>query len=151
MKIPELLIDQKRHLLMIQPFTQNINFTALATATSANGSFTTQNDSDFVITKTTYYCALATTAAPTESTRVIPWATVVLADSGSGRNLMDGATMVSAIFGTGELPYIWGMPYKVNGNSTITATLANITTGAGESYVIRLQFHGVKIFYGGIK
>lgn len=151
MEIPGFLLDQRRALLMLQPFTQNITFTGLATATSADGSFTTQNDSDFIITKTTYYCHTVTTAAPTESTRVIPWATVLLKDSGSGRQLQDSATMLSALFGTGELPYIWGMPYKVNGNSTITATVANITTGAGETYNIRLQFHGVKVFYGGLK
>jgi|SRR3990170_3626755 hypothetical protein len=151
MRIPEILLDPKRSLLMIQPFTYSINYASLATATSIDGSFTTQNDSDFIITKTTYYSAPATTAGPTESNQIKPWLTVLLTDSGSGRNLMAEAVMVDSLFGSAKLPFIWSMPYKVNGNSTMTASLANISTGAGEAYVCRLQFHGVKIFYGGIK
>lgn len=151
MRIPEILLDNKRSLLRIQPFTYSIDYASLATATNINGNFTTDNDSDFIITKTTFYSAPATTAGPTASNKIIPWLTVLLTDSGSGRNLMDGPVMVSSMFGSGELPFIWSMPYKVSGNSTITANLANITTGAGEAYVTRLQFHGVKIFYGGLK
>lgn len=151
MQIPSILLDPKRNLLQIQPFVHSINFSALATAVSADGSFTTQNDSDFIITKTTYTAVLVTTAALTESTQIRPLATVLLTDSGSGRNLSAEAVMIDAMFGRGQLPYIWSMPYKVNGNSTMTATLANITTGAGESYTIRLQFHGVKVFYGSMK
>jgi hypothetical protein len=151
MQIPSILLDQRRNLLSIQPFVHNINFAALATATSADGSFTTQNDSDFIIMKTTFYASLVTTAALTEATQIRPLATVLLVDSSSGRQLSDGAVQINAMFGDGKLPYIWSMPYKVNGNGTITATLANYSTGAGESYTVRLQFHGVKIFYGGMR
>ena len=148
MEIPEFLLRNNERLLEFQPFTNNIDFASLATGANIDGSFTSQNDSDFIILKTTYYCHTVQTTAPTNATRIIPWATVQLNDTGSGRNLMSSATMVSAVFGTGELPFIWQAPYLVKGNSTITATLANITTGAGEAYIIRLQFHGVKIFYG---
>lgn len=151
MRIPEILLDNKHSLLMIQPFTYSINYASLATATNIDGSFTTDNDSDFIITKTTFYSAPTTAAGPTESNQIIPWLTVLLSNSSSGRNLSDGAVMVSSLFGSAKLPFIWSMPYKVSGNTTITANLANITTGAGEAYVCRLQFHGVKIFYGGLK
>ncbi len=149
MQIPNILLDQKRNLLQIQPFIHSINFASLAAGASASGSFTTQNDSDFIIMKTTFYASLAVATALTESTRILPLATVLLTDSGSGRNLQAEATQINALFGNANLPYIWPMPYKVNGNSTVTAALANYATG--EAYVVRLQFHGVKVFYGGIK
>ena len=151
MQIPSRLVDPTRHLMMVQPFTQNLTYTSLLTATNAVDSFTTQNDSDLIITKTTYFCHTVTTSAPTESTRVIPWATVLMTDTASGRQLMDEATMLTALFGTGELPFIWPEPYKISNNSTFSVTVANITTGAGETYNIRLQFHGIKLFYGGLK
>lgn len=151
MQIPEALLDRRRNLLAIQPFQYPINFSALATATSADGSFTTDNDSDFIIMKTTYYASLVTTAALTESTQIRPLATVLLVDSSSGRQLSSGAVQITGLFGDGKLPYIWTMPYKVPGNGTITATLANYSSGGGESYTVRLLFHGVKVFYGGLR
>ena len=148
MEIPKFLLDPNRKLLTVQPFTNVIDFTALAQGASADGNFTTQSDSDFVILKTTYYAHTVTTGAPSDSGRLLPWVEVTLQDSGSGRRLMNAGVMLTSLFGTGELPYIWPVPYKINGNSTFTATLENVTTGAGESYVIRLSFHGVKLLYG---
>lgn len=163
MQIPNRLVDPNRHLMMVQPFIHRINFASLAAAATATGSFTTQNDSDFVITKTTYFCfqdvavfndtAIAAMGGLTANKRILPPVTCQLNDSGSGRNLLEAGIPISTLFGDAQLPYIWSEPYKLSGNSTMTATLENLSTAAGgnQAFVIRLQFHGVKLFYGGVK
>jgi len=68
---------------------------------------------------------------------------VTLADSGSGRALMDTAVPIDSLFGTGMFPRIWPIPKILDPNSQFTAQLQNLDATA---YHIRLGFHGYKIF-----
>lgn len=163
MQIPNRLVDQTKHLMVVQPFIHRINFASLAAAATATGTFTTQNDSDFIITKTTYFCfqdvatfndtGIAAMGGLTANKQILPPVLCLLNDSGSGRNLQEAGVPITSLFGDGKLPYIWSEPYRLSGNSTMTASLENLSTAAGgnQAFVIRLQFHGVKLFYGGLK
>ena len=83
-------------------------------------------------------------AIQTDSSRVIPVATVLITDSGSGRQFMDSDVPVASIFGTGALPFVLPQPKIVSARSNLTVKVTNLT--AGTTYNIRLAFIGVKLF-----
>lgn len=127
-------------------YTYEEDFSALTSGTSASGNINIQADSDFVLQKLTYFADIAA-AAQTADGRVIPLITILITDSGSGRNLMESALPVSSIFGTGELPFILPQPKLFLARTTITAAVSNFS--AATDYNIRLSFIGYKVFRTG--
>ena len=124
-------------------FVYEEDFSSLASGATSTGTINIQADSDFVLQKFTYFADLAA-AAQTDSGRVIPLATVLITDSGSGRNLMESALPISNIFGTGDLPFILPQPKLFLARTTITVVLTNFS--ASSTYNIRLSFIGYKVF-----
>ena len=128
-------------------FNYEVDFTAgIAAGGTANSSFTVQADSDFKWLKACYFADIAV-AAQTDSTRVVPLATVLITDQGSGRQLMSAATPIPNIFGTGQIPFILPVPKIFASKSTISVSVVNFS--AATIYNIRLSFIGVKLFKQG--
>jgi len=114
----------------------------------ANGGVDSQNiriqaDSDFQLQKLTYF-ADKNQATQTDSSRVVPLATVLITDSGSGRNIMSEDIAIPALFGIGELPFILPTPKIFPAQSIITLKVTNFSSG--DTYDIRLNFIGRKLF-----
>lgn len=128
-------------------FVYEVDFTAgiIAGATS-NGSFTVQADSDFKWLKACYFADIAV-GAQTASALIIPLATVLITDQGSGRQLMSAAVPIPNIFGIGQIPFILPVPKLFSSKSTVGVTVANFS--AATTYNIRLSFIGVKVFRQG--
>ena len=124
-------------------YTYEEDFSAIASGASATGNINVQADSDFVLQKLTYHADIAA-AAVTDSTRVIPNASIVITDTGSGRQLMESAVPIPSLFGTGELPFILPTPRMFLARSTISLIVANFD--AAVTYNIRLSFSGYKLY-----
>lgn len=140
-------MEQNRKYNAFDFFIYEVDFSALASGASQTNSFTIQQEADFLLTKITLQADIAA-AGQTESTRVIPLATIMINDTGSGRNLMSSAVPLANIFGTGGLPFILPRQRLFVASSVVNITLTNF--GAANTYNIRLSFIGEKAFtFGG--
>jgi hypothetical protein len=125
-------------------FVYDVDFTAgIPAGSTANGSFTVQADSDFKWLKACYFADIAA-AGQEDATRVIPLATILITDQGSGRQLMNLAVPIPSIFGTGQIPFILPVPKIFASKSTVAVTVVNFD--AAQDYNLRLSFIGVKVF-----
>lgn len=142
------LIDSLRSLIgaksvLRDPFVYSTTFTALAAGGNATNNINIQADSDFLIQAQTYHANVAN-AGQTESNFTYPLATVLLTDSGSGRQFMDAAISIPEIFGNGQFPFVLPQPKLMSARSTLVVTATNYD--AAQTYNIRLAFIGVKLF-----
>lgn len=119
----------------------------LAAGVSSTDTIQIEADSDFWLQKLAYD-ANDDTAIPTANTRPVPAASIVIADTGSGRQFMNAAIPIASIFGSGGLPFILPHPRFINRNGSITVTFTNFSNeiGAGATYNLRLAFIGYKIY-----
>lgn len=104
----------------IYPF----NVASIAPAANATASIQIQANSAFVIQKMAYMVDNAA-ASQNDSTRLIPLVTVKIEDSGSGRFFQKDPIPLSAIAGTGELPFVLPRPRLCMPSSALTATFTN--------------------------
>ena len=128
-------------------FTYTTRFEDLLAGATGNQFIQIEADSDFLIQK------LA--ASPFETgdeitvfSQPIPLCTILIVDTGSGRQLMNEPIPVDALFGTGRLPFILPTPKLFVKNSRINVTLVNFSTGTDYAD-IWINFIGKKIFTGG--
>lgn len=126
-------------------FVYELDFLALASGASATNSFTIQQEADFLLTKITMFADIGADSQ-SASTRVIPLTTIMIQDTGSGRNLMNAAVPIPNIFGEGGLPFILPRQRRFIASSVVSVTLTNFD--AVETYNIRLSFIGEKAFMG---
>jgi hypothetical protein len=133
---------QKRY-MAYDFFVYELDIASIAAAASTTQTFTIQADSDFFWTKATYFADLAA-AAQTDSGRIIPLCTVLIQDTGSGRNLMSSAVPVPSLFGTGELPMILPRQRLFLARAQVQVTVTNYS--AASTYGLRLSFIGEKAF-----
>lgn len=133
----------------IPPGPRDQYFYSCAVATIAPAGVATPTigisaDSDFYCTALTYFADIAG-AVQTDSTRVIPLITVQITDTGSGRQLLDRAQPLGAIFGDGTEPYRLISPRLFQRSTSIQVQLANYS--AGTTYVnLFVVFHGFKLY-----
>lgn len=132
------------------PYTYLANLSAAGAANAlAAGAVNTpvnvniQADADFLVLNQTYD-ANSLNAARTSGTVVVPNATVLITDTGSGYQMMDQAVPIGTIFGTGEFPYILPEPKLLPAKATLQLLFSNYDAAAG--YNLRLAFNGVKLF-----
>lgn len=117
-----------------------------ATADSIAGGATSVDqvdilaDSDFMIQKITYAVYDAADGALVAD----PNLTVYLTDTGSGRNIFDNPLPISAIAGTGELPFIPPTAKLLKAKSSLTVTFVN--RGNTSVYNVALVLHGTKYY-----
>lgn len=129
-------------------YTYSVLFLALAPLNSAIGSIQIEADSDFEIIKLTQFAMVTDDQPQEEATRVLPLATVLLTDTGSGRNLMNQAVAIPSLFGSAELPMILPKPKRLFARATFAVTVNNLSSNTEYSY-LQLSFIGKKIFNTG--
>ena len=127
----------------------------LGASLTAQGQFLVQNDSAFAMVSTCYVATDQSDAAIAELqpfgsglTTGITDATILLTDTGSGRQLSDARLAIDTLFGTAQRPFIWPRPKLLPPASTFQASLQNLSAVA---MTLRLTFHGYKIFGMGIQ
>lgn len=118
--------------------------TGIASGNTGSASFNVDNDSDFLWQKGTFFANVANDGFDSGSVP-IPGVTVVIKDTTSGRDIMSQAVPISALFGTGELPFILPVPKLLPKTSTLTFSFANITDNTSYSF-LGLYLHGQKLF-----
>lgn len=127
-------------------FTYAANFLSLAGGTSASSNITIEASSDFRWIKGEYFCDIAA-AIQTDDTRVIPLVSILIIDSGPGRQLSNIAIPLTSIFGTGERPFILPVSRIFEARSSIQLQVVNLT--AATTYNLRVCLTGAKIFKPG--
>lgn len=142
---PELrFVPGTQQLRPTQAFTYNADFvgtTVLGAGQTVTVNIQVQADSDFVITS----LAKVATDSPGQTVLVafMP-ATVLLTDTGSGRQIMDRPAHIENYFGTGQFARVMDRPYFIRASSTLGVTLQNLDTVNARA--VRCAFHGAKIF-----
>lgn len=127
-------------------FTYTTRFEDLVSGGTGNNFIQIEADSDFLIQK----FAAATffdDARVTVFAQEIPLVTILIVDTGSGRQIMNEPIPVDSLFGTGKLPFILPTPKLFVKNSRINVTLFNF--GADPYADIWINFEGKKIFTEG--
>lgn len=118
-------------------------FSALAAGGSATQIVNIESDSDFEIQKLMYFADVAA-GAQTDSSRIIPLCTATIVDQSSGRQISSLPTPVTALFGTGQEPFILPTPKIFPARSSISVTVANFSVAT--TYNLRLILAGRKIY-----
>jgi len=116
---------------------------ALLATTNANDSIKIEADADFILQKLAWQADISA-AAYTDSSRPWPNVSILITDSGSGRQLMDAPVPITSFMGSGELPFILPNPRRFERNGNIQIAYTNFD--AAVDYNIRLAFIGYKIY-----
>jgi hypothetical protein len=139
-----ILAGMRRELSVLEePFTYIATFTALAVAGNQTVQVPIQADADFKILASAYQANLAG-AAITASTYPWPNVTVLLTDTGSGRQMMNGAVPLTSLFGNGQEPFIWPAPKIMSARSNLQVQI--FSQEAAVTPIIILSFFGVKMY-----
>lgn len=137
-------------------FTFNVDFLPATLNAFTNGSFLVQNDSAFVLTRTSYVATLTDNITPVNAVTVpAPAATLLtygisspflvnITDSGSGRQFSNSDTHIDNWFGDAHQPFFWPSPQVLDPNSNVTVRIQNLNTTI--SYNVRCSFIGYKVF-----
>lgn len=128
-------------------YTYNIQFEDIDAGETQTGFIQIEADSDFLIQKLAYFSNIAG-AAQTFNTIDIPLCTILIVDTGSGRQIMNNPVPVTSMFGDGRLPYILPTPKLFVKNSRINVTLFNFSAST-EYDDVWINFEGKKIFTTG--
>lgn len=122
-------------------FIYGVEFIPIVHATTLTQPVTIQNDSDFLIMGGVY--VETTTDNVTTFFNPSPLM-VTIADSGSGRQLMNIPVHINNLFGTAQLPAIWPFPKIIPAGATLNTTLTNQDTANDRN--VRIAYWGFKIF-----
>jgi len=125
------------------PWWYNLIYLALPLAVPAVQSFQVDASAPFVITHTMVHADVGG-VAQTISGLNIPNATITLVITGSNQQLMDVATPIGSIFGTGQYPYYWAEARQLAANSQLTGTVTS--QEAANTPNIRLTFGGYRLY-----
>jgi hypothetical protein len=123
------------------------SYTQRATSIAAGGttSLTFQIEADsYMYMNALMYQVDEAAADITYSTNPLGLITIVLFDSGSGRQLMANPTPVSCIMGDGRHPFRLPKPRRIAPTAQMTATLVNYS--AGTTYNISVCLSGFKVY-----
>lgn len=127
-------------------FSYAIQFQAITSGITLPGFIQIEADSDFLIQKFAYFSNFNDQQV-TVNTIDVPLVTVLIVDTGSGRQIMNTPIPLGALFGDGRLPYILPTPKLFTKNSRINVTIFNF---GGEDYEdLWIVFEGKKIFTTG--
>lgn len=124
-------------------FIYGANFLAVAPAAAPTQNIAIQADSDFEVQKLTFASDL-NAGVQTSSTITIPQCTMIITDTGSGRQLMNQAIDFTTFFGNAQNPFILSVPKVFKANSNIAIVLTNYS--AAQTYNIRLSLIGAKVY-----
>lgn len=128
-------------------YTYAVQFEDLTANSAQTGFIQIEADSDFWIEKLTYFADQAGAAQEFQS-YIIPLVTVVIIDTGSGRQIMNRPIAVPNIFGNGFLPFIVLTPKLFVKNSRINFEVFNFS-GSQDYTNLWLNLTGKKVFTQG--
>lgn len=128
--------------LRIDPFTYMSPVFAFTAAATQSGNIPIQADADFVLITTQYFVNVAA-AAQTNATRSLFNGTLLITDTGSGKQLSNAPVPVEDLFGNGQFPFVWPQPYMFRANSNIALQVTQIETTTQSLY---LAFCGIKVY-----
>jgi hypothetical protein len=86
----------------------------------------------------------ANTDPVTADTAILPQVTILINDSGSNRNLMQGGVLLPSLTGNGSWPHYLRHPRRFARNSAISVTLVSVDPN--NTYTIYLNFEGFKTY-----
>jgi hypothetical protein len=128
-----------------EPFSYNVNFLGIAGLSGViQGTTNVQNDSWFVCTSQTVVIVDSATHNTTFTAPNVAAMLVRVADSSSGKFMMDQQTPIANIFGTALQPFIWlwrARLYRPGGQ--IQVELQNNMAAAQD---VRFTFTGFKCY-----
>jgi hypothetical protein len=127
-------------------YSYPVNLGSIAAAATTQGTVTIQADSKFEWMRTTVQGNLNGGATPWPTNIILP-ITVLITDTGSGRQLMSAAMPVNLIAGRGDLPFINPEFRIFQPSATIQIQATNF--GAATYDNIWFAFLGRKIFKDG--
>lgn len=125
-------------------FIYGTDFLGIATGATQTATVSIQEDSDFFIIGANAFCVDTTGPTVVDPDSFI--ATVVLQDSGSGRNFVDRPIAFANLYGTAQLPGYWPYPKLLQASSTLSTQLTN---NQGVTMDVRLAYVGFKVFRRG--
>lgn len=124
---------------------------ALAASASTTDTIQIEADSSFILQKLAFFptpqafgAIAASVLGLVESQRLIPPVSVIITDTGSGRQLMPSAIPIPSLFGSGALPFILPNPRLFMRNSTISVQFTNLDST--NAWSVRLAFIGYKVY-----
>jgi hypothetical protein len=122
-------------------YTQRVALAGVA-GTTASMVFQIEADSYFYLNAISYQADTAL-ANLTDATNIVPLVTIVIFDSGSGRQLMANPVPLNCISGYNGSPFRLAKPRRFASTAQITATLVNYSAVA---YNISLCLSGFKVY-----
>jgi hypothetical protein len=122
-------------------YTQRVSLTGVVGNTQGM-VFQIEADSYFYLNALSYQADIAL-GPNTDSTNVVPLVSIVLFDSGSGRQLMANPVPLNCIAGYNGSPFRLPKPRRFASTAQITATLVNYSANA---YNISLCLSGFKVY-----
>jgi len=105
-------------------FVYVVTFLAVAPAATPTQVVNIDSSAEFFWIKGAYMCDVAG-AAQTDATRIVPNVDVQIQLGGADKFLVQGATPIPSVFGTGQEPFVWSFPQKLIRSSVVTFTLAS--------------------------
>lgn len=122
-------------------YTQRVALTGVV-GNTASMVFQIEADSYFYLNALSYQADTAL-ANVTDATNILPLVTIVIFDSGSGRQLMANPVPLNCIAGYNGSPFRLPKPRRFASTAQITATLVNYSAVA---YNISLCLSGFKVY-----
>lgn len=123
-------------------YSYSLTSGVIAAGATATDSVTVESDSDFILTKMSYFATNGAGAALTWNSRIVPLVRIQLRDTGSGRNLLDANQPIPNLFGTGEIPFILPTMLRIKANSVLRADFVSFE--AADSRLVDLSLVGFK-------
>lgn len=136
-------------------FIYSTEFDGVLVGSTATNTINIQADSDFRIEKITHFTIVdvmgdinsGTFMDPLSQNVIVPNHTILITDTGSGRQIMDAPIPLAAMFGDGRVPFILGTPRILDARATLTIQLTNFDIATGDpEFRTWLAFIGTKIF-----
>lgn len=108
-----------------------------------------QADSDFELQKLAMFATFDDDPASggTSSTRILPFATVQITDTGTGRQVFNREIPIAAIFGDGQIPFILPVTKLFNASASVVVSVTSFDST--NDLTLRFALIGCKVFkYG---
>jgi hypothetical protein len=126
-------------------FVYSTTIASRAASTSHTNSIQIQANSHFEVQKLAFAWFYGGAVADPNTTLAVPMVTVLITDTGSGRQWSDQAIQLTSLFGTGQLPAILPTPRVLPAASQITVQVNNLFTGQALP-LLTLAFIGRKVY-----
>jgi len=107
-----------------------------------------ERDSDFLVQKLAYFINDFTGSTKTIGTTLFPFVTVLITDTGSGRQLSNNPVPITAMMGDGRLPYVLPTPKLFPKSARMSIAVENLESSLNYND-LQIQFEGKKIFVAG--